>query len=77
MSWFSFTGTDPSQPSHYTLVGLEPGCANPTQKMCALQALNDGSGNPDITEALKNEIIYSLQNEVNGTNVRLKPRPTP
>ncbi|MEI2273054.1 hypothetical protein OHD16_12965 [Sphingobacterium sp. ML3W] len=74
MSWFSFTGSDPSQPSHYTLVGdTPPSCATPTEQMCALQAANS-AGSPVITDALKNEIINSLQNQVNGTNVRLKSR---
>ncbi|MEJ5148461.1 hypothetical protein [Sphingobacterium sp. MYb388] len=42
--------------------------------MCALQAMNDGSNNPVITDALQNEIINSLENQVNGTNVKLKAR---
>lgn len=74
MAWFNFTGTNPSQPSHYTLVGSQPGCSSPTQRMCALQAMNDGSNNPVITDALQNEIINSLENQVNGTNVKLKAR---
>lgn len=74
MAWFNYTGTDPSQPSHYTLIAGTPTCAVPTQQMCALQAMNDGGGNPVITDALKNEIIFSLQNQVNNTNVRLKSR---
>ncbi|MEN5088598.1 hypothetical protein ABE426_19195 [Sphingobacterium faecium] len=74
MAWFSFTGTDPSQSSHYTLVASQPTCPGLTQRMCALQAMNDGSNNPVITDALKDEIINSLQNQVNGTNVKLKAR---
>lgn len=74
MSWFNFTGSNPSNPAHYSLVGTEPACLTPTQRMCALQAMNDGNNNPDITEDLKDEIINSLQNQVNGTNVRLKTR---
>jgi len=74
MAWFSFTGTNPSQPSHYTLVASQPTCPGLTQRMCALQAMNDGSNNPVITDALQNEIINSLENQVNGTNVKLKAR---
>lgn len=73
MAWFSFTGTNPSNPSHYTLAGSQPTCTSPTQRMCALQANNVG-GSPDITNALKNEIINSLENEVDGPNVKLKTR---
>lgn len=74
MAWFSFTGTNPSNPSHYTLVATQPTCPGLTQRMCALQAMNDGANNPDITPALKDEIINSLENQVNGTNVKLKAR---
>jgi hypothetical protein len=74
MAWFNFTGTDPSQPSHYTLLSGVPTCTGATQRTCAIQAMNDGSNNPVITEALKDELIYSLENQVNNTNVRLKTR---
>ncbi|MCW2259597.1 MULTISPECIES: hypothetical protein [Sphingobacterium] len=74
MSWFNFTGSNPSNPAHYTLLPGTPSCNAPTQQMCALQAMNDGAGNPVITDALKNEIINSLQNQVNGVNVNLKTR---
>lgn len=75
MALFSFTGSNPSNPAHYTLVtGTLPTCPFPTQQMCTLQAMNDGSNNPVITDALKNEIINSLQNQVNGPNVSLKSR---
>ncbi|MFD2905203.1 hypothetical protein [Sphingobacterium anhuiense] len=74
MNWFSFTGTDPSQPSHYTLVPSQPSCAGLPQKLCALQAQNNGSGNPIITDELKEEIIDCMENMVNSTNVKLKAR---
>jgi hypothetical protein len=74
MNWFNFTGTDPSKPSHYTLLSALPTCVGPTQKMCALQATNDGNAEPIITESLKDEMIYSLENQVNNSNVRLKSR---
>lgn len=72
--WFPFTGTDPSNPAHYAApVSTPPSCTSPTEQMCALQA-DDNGGQPNITNALKNEIINSLQNQVNGANVRLKTR---
>lgn len=74
MALFNFTGSDPSDPAHYTFSLTPPACIGATQQMCALQAMNDGFNNPVITDALKNEIINSLQNQVNGTNVRLKTR---
>lgn len=74
MNWFNFTGTDPSQPSHYTFTSGTPSCASPTQQMCALQADSDLGNNPVITENLKDEIILALQSQANTTNVRLKKR---
>jgi len=74
MAWFSLTGSDPSQPSSYTLSTGIPTCSGPSEQMCALQAANNGSDKPVITDALKNEIINSLQNQVDGPNVHLKSR---
>ena len=74
MAWFSYTGTDPSNPAHYSAPSsTPPSCTSPTQQMCALQADDDG-GEPIITDTLKDEIINSLQNQVNGPNVKLKKR---
>ncbi|WP_400261323.1 hypothetical protein ACFX5U_15520 [Sphingobacterium sp. SG20118] len=42
--------------------------------MCTLQADDDGNGKPIITEDLKDEMINSLQNQVNGLNVSLQAR---
>lgn len=74
MSWFSFTGTNPTNPSHYTFSPTPPTCAIPTQQLCSLQAMNDGSNNPVITESLKDEMILALNSQANGTNVKLKSR---
>lgn len=74
MNWFKFTGTDPSQPSHYSLVASIPVCPFPTQKICAIQAMNDGNDQPIITCELKNEMILALQNETNTTHVLLEAR---
>lgn len=72
MNWFSFTGTNPANPSHYTLVPSQPSCAGPPQKLCAVQTQNDGSDNPIITEELHEEIITCIENMANSTNVKLK-----
>lgn len=74
MSWFPFSGTNPSDPTHYSAPVTSPICTGLPQQMCALQAANNGSGQPIITDALKNEMINSLENQVNGTNVKLKER---
>lgn len=70
MPWFSFTGTDPVLPAHYTLVTSEPSCPG-TQHICAIQASNDGDGNPVITNTLKNEMIRTLNARLSSTNVKL------
>lgn len=74
MALFNYTGSDPSQPSSYTLATGTPSCSSPKQQMCALEADDDGNGSPIITEDLKDEIINSLQNQVDGPNVHLRSR---
>lgn len=74
MALFNYTGSDPSQLSSYTLASGTPSCPGATEQMCTLEAANNGSGQPVITDALKNEMINSLQNQVNGTHVKLKER---
>jgi len=73
MAWFSFTGTNPNNPAHYTLVTSQPLCPG-TEKLCAIQALNDGSNNPVISDPLQDEITQALQDGVPSTNVKLKDK---
>ncbi len=75
MAWFSFTGTNPSEPSHYSLVSTQPTCTG-AQSVCAIQANDDGDNNPILTNALKNEMIQALNDGVSSTNVKLRTRPT-
>lgn len=77
MSWFIFTGTDPSQPSHYTFspATTPPSCPGTPQALCAIQDMNDGFNNPKLEEDIQAEIANALENQVNTTNVRLKARP--
>lgn len=75
MAWFLLTGTNPTLPSHYTLQANEPTVCTGAQQICAIQAMNDGSNNPDITNALQNEMIIALQNGFASSNVKLKNRP--
>ncbi|MCS3552351.1 MULTISPECIES: hypothetical protein [unclassified Sphingobacterium] len=74
MAWFELTGTDPTSPSHFTLRAVAPNCPGNDQ-ICSIQAMNDGSNNPVITNALQNEMILALQNATPSTNVKLKDRP--
>ncbi|HCU46050.1 hypothetical protein [Sphingobacterium faecium] len=78
MAWFIFTGTDPSQSSHYTLSPgtTPPSCPGAPEALCSIQDMNDGFNNPKLESAIQAEIANALQNEVNTTNVRLKARPT-
>lgn len=75
MAWFSLTGSNPTLSSDYTLVASEPtNCTGTPQAICALQANNDGSNKPDITNALQNEMILALHNGASSSNVKLKAR---
>lgn len=74
MALFNYTGSNPSQPNSYTLATGTPSCSSPKQQMCTLQADADINNEPIITEDLKDEIINSLQNQVDGPNVHLKSR---
>lgn len=76
MALFNYTGSNPSQPASYTLHTdpNPPTCPGATEQMCSLQAANNGSDKPVITDSLKDEIINCLQNQVNSTNVKLKER---
>ncbi|AIM36093.1 hypothetical protein KO02_04840 [Sphingobacterium sp. ML3W] len=74
MSLFLYTGPDPSQPSSYTLTSGTPPCSTPKQQMCYIEADPDFSNEPILTEDLKDEMLNSLQNQVNGLHVFLKAR---
>jgi len=48
-----------------------PACSGVNQ-ICTIQATDDGSGHPDITDSLKNEMLQALNTRTSTTNVRLK-----
>lgn len=73
MAWFSLTGTDPTNPSHYTNVGGTPPSCLGNDRICAVQANPSGSGEPQLTDPLKNEMIIALNNRTPSSNVLLKP----
>lgn len=70
MAWFSLTGPNPTIPSDYT-AATPTGCTG-TNKICAVQANPDGSGYPELTDALKDEMILALHNRSASANVQLK-----
>jgi len=73
MAWFSFTGTNPTNPAHYTDVGsTQPGCTG-NDSICAIQTTANASGQPQLTDALKNEMIVALNDRTPSSNVLLKP----
>lgn len=75
MAWFSYTGSDPADSTHYTLVTNEPNCGTDEEQICAIQALNDGNGNPVLDIPMLSEMVRALNVPENTTNVRLKIRP--
>jgi hypothetical protein len=71
-TWFSFTGTNPTLETDYTLVGSQPTCPG-TDNICAIFADPDLSGTkPVITLALRNDMILALNASTDTTNVLLK-----
>ncbi|WP_343570417.1 hypothetical protein [Sphingobacterium sp.] len=74
MAWFQLNaGGNPTNPSHYNSVAT-PSCSGST-KICAVNATDNGSGQPDLTDSLKNEMIVALQNNSTSSNVRLRSTP--
>lgn len=70
MAWFSLTGSNPTLPNDYTFSPTVPSCGGQDQ-ICAVQAV-DNSGIPELTEALKDEMILALHNGIESTNVKLR-----
>jgi hypothetical protein len=71
MAWFSFTGTNPNDPSHYTLAPTQPNCPG-TTSLCAIQAANNGSDRPVLSDPLKTEINEALEKGQPTANVKMK-----
>ncbi|WP_286860081.1 MULTISPECIES: hypothetical protein [Sphingobacterium] len=72
MAWFSFTGSNPTNPAHYTNVGSTPPACSGDNSICAIQTNPTGSGQPQLTDALKNEMIIALNDRTSSSNVQLK-----
>ncbi len=56
-AWFSFTGSDPVDPSHYTLG--TPSCTTGADEICGIFAENVGS-QPELDEEIKDQMIRAL-----------------
>lgn len=72
MAWFELTGSSPIVPNDYTLRTSPPSCGGQDQ-ICSVQATPDGSGQkPQLTAALKDEMITALHFGTESTNVKLR-----
>ncbi|MDH5825853.1 hypothetical protein [Sphingobacterium faecium] len=74
MPWYSYTGSDPADSSHYTLSSGTPSCQDPQEQLCAIQAADNGNNEPELNIPILSEMVQALQSEANTTNVRLKER---
>ncbi|QQD14260.1 hypothetical protein [Sphingobacterium sp. UDSM-2020] len=71
MNWFQLKANgDPTEPSDYSSTS-SPSCAG-TGKICAVNANPDANNHPELTEALKDEMLQSIQSGVARPNVRLR-----
>lgn len=72
MAYFSLnTGGDPVDPQDYTLQASQPSCSGSNQ-ICAIQAANDGNNHPELTEAVKDQMIKALNSRTSNATVSLK-----
>lgn len=55
---------DPTNPNDYTKKS-SPSCPTGTNKICSIEA-DEVSGQPDITDALKDEMIRALHNRTSN-----------
>ena len=75
MAWFQLNPAgDPTVPSNYTLVGSAPSCGSTEEKICAINATNNGSNQPILDAPILLQMVRALQFEANETDVRLKAR---
>lgn len=62
----------PANPAKYNLVtGTPPSCIG-NQKICTIDAADDGSGKPDLDTAILSEMVTALQTNSNQPHVNLK-----
>lgn len=71
MAWFELTGSNPTDPQHYTLRTAEPSCLGNDQ-ICAIQATTGPNNKPVLSDSLKNDMINALNDREANDNVLLK-----
>ena len=72
MAWFTLnTGGNPTTSQDYTLASGTPSCTG-TDQICAVQANADSNDKPQLTPALKDQMILALHNRSESANVKLK-----
>lgn len=72
MAWFELSPTgNPTQPNDYTFSSNEPSCLGEDQ-ICAVQANPDSNNKPQLTDALKNQMIEALHDRTPSANVKLR-----
>ena len=73
MSWFILfnPNADPKVPANYIFSAGTPTCTN-GNRVCAIEATNDGTGHPIITSALSSEIDAALASGQATTHVKLQ-----
>ncbi|MNT82322.1 hypothetical protein D3C72_2220360 [compost metagenome] len=72
MAYFSLnTGGDPVDPQDYTLQASQPSCSGSNQ-ICAIQATDNGSGEPVLSPTLKDQMIQALHSRTSNATVSLK-----
>ena len=72
--WYVYDGSgSQTDPANYAAFGQNPPttCSG-TAKVCTIQAVDDGSGSPEITTSLSNEINADLMSGHNSGNVKLR-----
>ncbi|ERJ61224.1 hypothetical protein [Sphingobacterium paucimobilis] len=75
MAWFNLKPSgDPSVPADYTLATTPPSCGSTEEKICAINATNNGSGQPILDAPLLLQMVRALQFEANEADVQLKAR---
>lgn len=82
METWEFTGTDPLDATHYTLVGsTSPDCSLPEQEICTIQAPEDedNSGYPDLNAEIElpNNEVKTVEELIDEALESLKPGASP
>ncbi|KKX46847.1 MULTISPECIES: hypothetical protein [Sphingobacterium] len=74
MAWYQLNSNgNPTIASNYSSVS-SPSCSS-GNKICAINATDNGSGQPVFTTALQNEMILALHTATPSTNVQLRNTP--